>query len=70
MPTPVHRTYAYDNRDRLTGAIRRNNQGGMLHWFGYSYDNADNMTQRWRLQASDSQTDVWDYTYNAGNQLG
>ena len=61
-------TYAYDSRDRLLGAVRRNSQGGMLHWFGYTYDNADNMTQRWRYQASDSTTDVWNYTYNVGNQ--
>ena len=61
-------TYGYDNRDRLTGAMRYNTTGNLLHWYGYTYDNADNMTQRWRFQASNSQTDVWNYTYNAGNE--
>ena len=60
--------YGYDNRDRLTGAMRYNTTGNLLHWYGYTYDNADNMTQRWRFQASNSQTDVWAYTYNAGNE--
>ncbi len=61
-------TYGYDNRDRLTGAMRYNTTGNLLHWYGYTYDNADNMTQRWRFQASNSQTDVWAYTYNVGNE--
>ena len=61
-------TYGYDNRDRLTGAMRYNTTGNLLHWYGYTYDSADNLTQRWRYQASNSQTDVWDYTYNTGNE--
>jgi len=61
-------TYGYDQRNRLGLATRRNTLGNVLHIFGYEYDAADNMTQRWRFQASNDQTDIWEYDYNTANE--